>query len=374
MSDEPTLGQSTIGNSNAQVQGSGNASTSKADAKIEVHVHSGASVSVEDASELQQEGEQVGLQGTLPSLSNVPYQRPLFFTGRQNIIRDLHKMFKAGKTVIGLNGLGGIGKTLTAVEYAYRYGTEYQAVFWVTADERLTSDLVALASLLGLPEKDATEQSVAVNGVKRWLERNTNWLLILDNVDNLSIVRQFIPYATRGHILLTTLAQVLGNIAHSIEIEKMTLEEGARFLLQRVRILKPHEDLEAASSTVLAQAKAIVQAVDGLPLALEQAGAYIEEIGYDLGQYLARYQEKHKTFLEYRSELDTEEQKTVMTTWSLSFDNVEKANPAAGALLQFCAFLHPDTIRKNVFIAGASQLRSVLSRIAADTDQLDNAI
>jgi hypothetical protein len=169
MPDE-TSSQSIVGDSNAQVQGSGSASSSKADAKIEIHVHPVASLSLEDTTPFQREDVQASLVATLPSLANVPYQRPLFFTGRENTLHHIHSIFEAGKSVIGLNGLGGIGKTLTAVEYAHQYGAEYHAVFWVTADERLTSDLVALADKLELPEKDATEQSVAVNALKRWLE------------------------------------------------------------------------------------------------------------------------------------------------------------------------------------------------------------
>jgi hypothetical protein len=373
MPDE-TSSQSIVGDSNAQVQGSGSASASNADAKVEVHIHPGASLSLGDMTPFQREDAQARLVGTLPSLANVPYQRPLFFTGRENILHHLHTMFEAGKSVSGLNGLGGIGKTLTAVEYAYRYGAKYQAVFWVTADERLTSDLVALAGKLELPEKDATEQSVAVNAVKRWLERNTKWLLILDNVDDLSVVRQFTILTSRGRILFTTLAQVLGKIASSVEIEKMTLDEGAHFLLHRVGILKPYQDLEAATNTDLTRAQAIVQAVDGLPLALEQVGAYIEENGCDLTEYLALYTKQHKTLLEYRSELEPDEQKTVMTTWSLSFESVEKADAVASALLEFCAFLHPDSISKDVIIACASQLGSVVASNVTDADKLNGAI
>ena len=371
MPDE-TGNQSIVGDSNAQVQGSGSSSASKADAKVELHVHRGASLSLGDVTPFQREDAQAGAVGTLPALANVPYQRPVFFTGRQNILHRLHTLFESGKSVIGLNGLGGIGKTLTAIEYAYQYSAEYQAVFWVTADERLTSDLVALATKLELPEKDATEQSVAVNAVKRWLEHNTKWLLILDNVEDLAVVRQFVSLTSRGHILFTTLAQVLGSIAYSVEIEKMTVDEGAHFLLHRVGILRPDQD-HAALHTHLAQAKAIVKAVDGLPLALEQAGAYINENSCDLTEYLALYEKQHKTLLDYRSELETE-QKTVMTTWSLSFESVEKADTVASALLEFCAFLHPDSISKDVVIACASQLGSVLASNVMDTDKLNGAI
>ena len=127
---------------------------------------------------------------------NIPYRRNLFFTGREDLLQELHDNFTKNKTTTpaqAICGLGGIGKTQTAIEYAYRYRDEYTVVLWVTADERLVSDFVALASLLGLPERNASKQSLALNAVKRWLEQHTNWLLIFDNVEDLGLVGQFIP-------------------------------------------------------------------------------------------------------------------------------------------------------------------------------------
>jgi tetratricopeptide (TPR) repeat protein len=138
--------------------------------------------------------------------------------------------------------------------------------------------------------------------------------------------------------------------------------------------LKPDHGLEDASNIDLAQATAIALAVDGLPLALEQVGAYIEENSCDLTEYLARYEKQHKTLLDYHSELEPEEQKTVMTTWSLSFKNIEEADPIASELLEFCAFLHPDAISKDVIITSASQLSSALASNATDIDKLNSAI
>ncbi len=107
---------------------------------------------------------------------NVLLQRNPFFTGREAILTDLHTMFtsKGAATTAqpqAISGLGGIGKTQIALEYAYRYRDDYRAVLWVRAGtpEELATDFVALAQLLDLPVKDAQDQSLVINAVKRWL-------------------------------------------------------------------------------------------------------------------------------------------------------------------------------------------------------------
>ncbi len=260
-----------------------------------------------------------------------------------------------------------------AIEYAYRYREEYTAILWTSAATRelLIASFVTLAGLLNLAEKDAPDQMLTVEAVKGWFANHSGWLLILDNADDLVMASEFLPVGQTGHILLTTRAQAAGSIANSIPVENMNKEEGIHLLLKRARVLLPDTSVDQEAQS---QARAIVDVLGGLPLAIDQAGAYIEESGCSLAQYLAFYRTRRKELLRRRSGLPTEHPEPVATTWSLSFQKVKEANPAASELLQVCAFLDADAIPEELFTKGAKHLGKVLSPVASDPYQLNEAI
>src|SRR5712692_8512430 len=314
-------------------------------------------------------------------LWNIPYRRNPYFTGREDLLTRLHELLHSGKVTAltqpqAISGLGGIGKTQTAVEYAYRSRGDYQAVLWASAASRetLISDFVALAALLQLPERDVADQGVVVAAVKRWLASNKGWLLILDNADDLELAADFLPLASSGYILLTTRAQSTGAIANSLEVEKMAQPEGAQLLLRRAKKLAAGAPLEQATAPDRSLAEAVVRELDGLPLALDQAGAYIEETNCGLSGYLDLYRTHRKDLLQRRSKLRTDHPEPVAATWSLSFQKVEQANPAAADLLRLCAFLDPEAIPEDIITQGAAEAGPLLQPVATDLFQLNEAI
>jgi len=275
-----------------------------------------------------------------------------------------------------LSGLGGIGKTQLALEYAYRHRQDYHAILWGRADTReaLISTFVSIARLLDLPEKDEKDQMVIVEAVKTWLMDRSQWLFILDNADELALVKEFIPPAFRGHLLLTTRAQVMGRLARKFEVEVMQPEDGALLLLRRAGLLTPEASLGEAADREVTIAKEFVEELGGLPLALDQAGAYIEETQCRLTDYQNLYHLRKAELLKTRGGLLDDHPEPVATTWSLSFQRVEEKNAPATDLLRFCAYLAPDAIPEEVITRGAEHLGPSLQAVAGDPFALNQAI
>lgn len=300
--------------------------------------------------------------------SNVP-QGVQFFTGREDVLNKLREALIEGKAAVlaqrqAISGLGGIGKTQTAIAYATRHRADYSAVLWAVAESResLISDFVAIASLLNLPERNIQDQNLVVSAVRRWLEANSDWLLILDNADEPTLAEEFLPSGANGHILLTSRAQVFDSIGilNPIEMEEMSPEDAREFLLKRTG----RRDLEVDEDKAVDE---LAREVDYLPLALEQAGAYIKELRASFQVYLISYRKRGLELLEKGSSA-AKNRKSVRTTWSLNFQQVEETSKAAADLLRVSAFLSPDKIPYELISIGAVDLGPELSSALAEVD------
>lgn len=309
---------------------------------------------------------------------NVPYLRNPHFTGRDDLLASLERQLlplgpedttrrQAALTQSqAVKGLGGIGKTQIAVEYAYRSRDRqrYTHTLWVSAaEETLLSSYLSLAELLpAFPEHQETDQQRLVAAIKRWLQEcQESWLLILDNADNLALIGAYLPESGRGSILLTTRADAVGSLGGAaLEVQTMGMMEGITLLLGRARRLAQAQDDD------INQAGNIVVALDHFPLALDQAGAYIDEAGCSLQDYLQIYQEHRQAMLARRGQQLTAYPDSVATTWLLSFEKVEQANPAAAELLRLCAFLSPDQIPEELVREGAEHWSPLLRAAVTD--------
>ncbi len=281
------------------------------------------------------EAEIAKLEGATPGISpadkvwTVPHRRNPYFTAREDALTALDEaLHKDGKAVLGqtqaISGLGGIGKTQTAVEYAYRHRADYQAILWTRGESR--GDLVAgfgeLAGVLGLAGKDAEAKVAAV---RRWLQDNSSWLLVVDNADTPELLEPFLPAAPQGHILLTSRARRFGRlgIPTPLRLDTLPPEDARAFLLKRVgRDAPAPEEIEAAG--------ALAAELGCLPLALEQAGAYVAARQARLEDYLAAYRHRRGKLLRRAEPEMGDHRDGVATTWVLNFEEVERASSAAG--------------------------------------------
>jgi tetratricopeptide (TPR) repeat protein len=312
---------------------------------------------------------------------NVAYRRNPFFTGRENILTYLHNKPTANRAAAStqpqvISGIDGFGKTQIALEYAYRYRDDYEAVFWVNADSReiLASDFARIAEILDLPEKDKQNQNIAVNAARHQLQTSAGWLLILDNVSDIEMVRNFFPTRGRGHILMVTRELVPRTFALNIEIHKMEPANEVLFLLKRAGIIAPDAPLAAASRAEHEKAREISLALHGLPLALDLAGAYIGEVQCSLAGYLNLYKQEKAKVLKQQGGSMPDYLEPVATTLAISLERVERVNPAAAELLRLCAFLHPDAIPEEMLTNAASELGSILRPVLTDWFEFNKTI
>jgi tetratricopeptide (TPR) repeat protein/DNA-binding XRE family transcriptional regulator len=331
--------------------------------------------------EQQQLFEAYTITALTTSFHNPPLERNPYFTGRSPQLTNLHTLLMAGKQVAltqAISGLGGIGKTHLALEYAYRYQKSYHDIFWVTADtyDSLMASFVQLAALLQLPDYGEPDQSKVKVAVQRWLSKHKGWLLILDNMENLSLVHQFVPVDRQGAVLLTTRRQVTEPVAQALELGVLPENDSILFLLKRTKILAFDRALDDALVNDIAAARIIAQELGNLPLALDQAGAYLLETGCSFTDYIDLLT-KHRAELLHRRAgrgIPTDHPESVTTTFMLNFRQVQQRNESAAELLRVCALLAPDDIGEEIFTQGASELGPILQPLASDALLLNQAM
>jgi tetratricopeptide (TPR) repeat protein/DNA-binding XRE family transcriptional regulator len=313
------------------------------------------------------------------TLWTVPYIRNPYFTGREDLLAKIDQRLMSSDTgkpelphqfastpVQALTGLGGIGKTQVAVEYAYRaFALErYSYVLWITAanEETLLASFTALAERLPtIRSHRETDQHKLATAIVHWMERcKQPWLLIFDNVDDLSFIQPYLPRSRNGKILLTTRVKAVGSLASPIEVETMGMEESVEFLLRRA------QRFDNAPNSEIDEAGHLVKMLGQLPLALDQAGAYLEETGCSIHDYLQLCQQDQYTLLARRGMQATGYPEAVSTTWSLSFQRLEQTDAAAADLLRLCAFLAPDHIPEEFLSAGAAYWPAALQAAVSD--------
>ena len=283
---------------------------------------------------------------TSTSVSNVQPRYP-FFTGRSPILEQVRSQFvavAAGQRLpLVLHGLGGVGKTQLAREYANRFKADYDLVWWVDAEQ---PDLVApkLADLgrrldpgIGDDVSEAVEAALRALRAARPYKR---WLLVFDNVEDLDqVINRFseqtgpIPDEVYGHLLVTTRTKPTSTKVRPVQVDVFTREESVEHLTRRVPGLRDED------------AALVADAVGDLPLAIEVAAGWLETTATPVGEYIEQLREQSTQVLSVQAAVDAVEYpSSVGATWNISINRLRHESPAAARLLELCSFLSAEPI------------------------------
>ncbi|MFE0462483.1 FxSxx-COOH system tetratricopeptide repeat protein [Kitasatospora sp. NPDC058965] len=312
----------------------------------------------------------VSVEGERPAQPRVwggiPPRNPNF-TGRLALLALLEDRLRQGTTAVlpeAIHGMGGVGKTQLAIEYAYRHQADYDIVWWIPAERpgQIGQALVELAQRLGL--STGLEANTAVPALREALREGrpyARWLLIFDNADSPERVQQYFPTGGSGTILVTSRNRRWGLIGGSLEVDVFTREESKELLRRSGPDLADEE------------ADRLATALGDLPLALQQAAAWRAETGMQVAEYLRLFEEKRTELLEVSPPPDYE--LPVAAAWNVSLDHLESRSPAALRLLQLCAYFAPDPISRSMFSGlGNGNITPELDETLNDPIRLARAI
>lgn len=293
---------------------------------------------------------------------NVPHRRNLNFNGRDALLETVRETLASAPThAVALTGLSGIGKTQLSVEFAFRFAHSYNLVWWVRAEEpaKLAADFAALAHDLDLPQKAEPDERKIIAAVRDWLERSDErWLLIFDNAPDAAAVKSYLPQSSIGHVLLTSHNPTWRRIAAQLEVDVLARADAVEFLLSRTG----QEDRRAATE--------LAEELGDLPLALEQAAAYIETMEKPLADYLRLFRTRQQELLQWLDD-SADYSQSVAATWGLSFQALQKQAPQSLELLNLLAFFAADDIPHKLLRDGTELLPPSLAAALADELEFD---
>jgi hypothetical protein len=319
----------------------------------------------------------------VPRIWNVP-NRNADFTGRGSVLEQLRDDLTAGHTSVvlarALYGLGGIGKTQIALEYAHRFQDSYDLIWWIPAEqpEEINLSLADLGRRLGLQADDSPTQAATAVLEQLRRERSGRWLIIFDNAEDPVGLNPYLPSGS-GHVLVTSRGHAWRSYAEPLELNVFTRQESVAHLMRHVPGLTEDD------------ADMVAAAVGDLPLAIEQAGAWLSETGMSATLYVNWLETQAHNALGFNKPADYAA--PVAATWDLSFARLRERSPAALRLLQILAFCSPEKISMRLLYSDAmidlllpfdeslhdkyllgQVIREIGSLALAKIDQADNSL
>ncbi|THC89052.1 hypothetical protein EYZ11_011501 [Aspergillus tanneri] len=270
-------------------------------------------------------------------LGQAPRIDPELFIGRNSELNEMKEVLKPGDSSRGqrrlvLGGVGGIGKTQLAIIYAERHHNMYDSIFWLNASSEATlnNSFRSIAELVfDVQGPDVLEGRQALIHVHQWLSdtKNTRWLLIFDNFDNPNLfkIENYYPPGSHGALVITTRRP---DLVAGIDIRIQPLQN----VEESLAILQTRSKQENAKYDPYA--KKLATRLDGLPLALATAGAYVQRRSFTFKGYLQEYEKQWKIDSRRLPQLPEYQDRTLYTTWDLSYADLEKNDPDAASFYE----------------------------------------
>ncbi len=269
--------------------------------------------------------------GPRPVIWRVP-ARNQAFTGRQPLLATLHRQLtEAGRVLVAaLHGLGGVGKTQLAIEYAHLFAGDYSLVWWVDAErvELVADQLAALGAAAGWVDV-GTRTPDAVTVVAGRLRQLPGWLLVFDNAEDPATLRPFLPPGS-GHTIITSRASDFTEIATPIEVSVFCRHESSALLRNQVPALSEID------------ADRIAEALGDLPLALAQAVGLLAGTRMTAAEYLEELATRTTALLLHRA--PPSYPRPLAGALTMSLEQLAQLDTSAVQLLYLCAHLSPEPI------------------------------
>jgi tetratricopeptide (TPR) repeat protein len=293
-----------------------------------------------------------------PPVWNVPARDP-GFTGRPDLLQKLRDSLRSQTfaAVTALDGMGGIGKTALAVEYAYRFIDDYDLVWWIQAENASTigAQFAALAAEAGWASVEVDLTS-AVDIVREHLAQTPRWLMVFDNAEDFVAVGEWLPPGP-GHVLITSRNSRWSDSTRSVDISTFSRAESIAFIQQRL----PSMDEGHADR--------LAQALADLPLALAQAVAVLAETALPVDVYLA---ELESTATEVA--IPSRYPAPLAAALGISLRRLADEDSAAAQLLELCAVFAPEPVAIEFFVRAASDLLEPLATVVSSEAELHRSV